>query len=154
MQIACSRKLLTMSSSVSSASGHASVSEKRPKETVHTYGADIGDEVRSCAPILRGKRLTAALAFVAGTGFTLFGYVHVQLTGIFQSLILMSSQLRPGCHVRPADGEPGTSLSDLAVEYRLAHALHSLRKCSLRLWYSRPYTTIMRHSKVYLSRFT
>ncbi|EPT02777.1 hypothetical protein FOMPIDRAFT_1159833 [Fomitopsis schrenkii] len=63
-----------MSSSVSSASGHASVSEKRPKETVHTYGADIGDEVRSCAPILRGKRLTAALAFVAGTGFTLFGY--------------------------------------------------------------------------------
>lgn len=64
-------------SSASSAIGHASVSEKGPRDTVHTYGADIGDEVRSCAPALRGKRLTAALAFVAGTGFTLFGYVHL-----------------------------------------------------------------------------
>ncbi|KAI0736145.1 general substrate transporter [Fomitopsis betulina] len=63
-----------MSPSVSSASSHASVSEKEPKETVHTYGADISDEVRSRAPLLRGRQLTAALAFVAGTGFTLFGY--------------------------------------------------------------------------------
>lgn len=32
-------------------------------------------EVESFRLNLRGKRLTAALAFVAGTGFTLFGWV-------------------------------------------------------------------------------
>lgn len=33
------------------------------------------EELRAAAPLLRGRRLTTALAFVAGTGFTLFGYV-------------------------------------------------------------------------------
>lgn len=32
-------------------------------------------EVTSHMPFLRGRKLTAAIAFVAGTGFTLFGYV-------------------------------------------------------------------------------
>jgi hypothetical protein len=32
------------------------------------------DELRAVAPRMRGRKLTAALAFVAGTGFTLFGY--------------------------------------------------------------------------------
>jgi hypothetical protein len=32
-------------------------------------------EVASHAPSLRGRKLTAAAAFIAGTGFTLFGYV-------------------------------------------------------------------------------
>lgn len=31
-------------------------------------------EVQESAPVLRGRALTAALSFVAGTGFTLFGY--------------------------------------------------------------------------------
>ncbi|PCH41296.1 sugar transporter [Wolfiporia cocos MD-104 SS10] len=52
----------------------ASVNEKGPRTTIHTYGADKDDEVRSLVPRLRGRPLTAALAFVAGTGFTLFGY--------------------------------------------------------------------------------
>ncbi|KAH9938532.1 general substrate transporter [Fomitopsis serialis] len=62
------------SSSASSAIDHASVSEKGHKDKVRIHGADRGDEIRAHAPALRGKRLTAALAFVAGTGFTLFGY--------------------------------------------------------------------------------
>ncbi|KZT65987.1 general substrate transporter [Daedalea quercina L-15889] len=62
------------SSSASSVSDRASVSEKGRRETVHTYGTEWDDEIRSKAPRLRGKTLTAALAFVAGTGFTLFGY--------------------------------------------------------------------------------
>lgn len=81
-----------MSPSVSSASSHASVSEKEPKETVHTYGADISDEVRSRAPLLRGRQLTAALAFVAGTGFTLFGYVHLRVAGIRHSCLFSYDQ--------------------------------------------------------------
>ena len=32
-------------------------------------------EVAAAAPLLRGPALTAAIAFVAGTGFTLFGCV-------------------------------------------------------------------------------
>ncbi|KAH9928044.1 general substrate transporter [Amylocystis lapponica] len=34
----------------------------------------MDEEVEAAMPSLRGRRLTAALAFVAGTGFTLFGY--------------------------------------------------------------------------------
>lgn len=37
--------------------------------------SDFDAEVAAAAPRLRGPALTAAIAFVAGTGFTLFGYV-------------------------------------------------------------------------------
>ncbi|KAJ8593401.1 general substrate transporter [Rhizopogon salebrosus TDB-379] len=40
-------------------------------------------EVASHAPSLRGRKLTAAAAFIAGTGFTLFGYDQ----GVMSSLI-------------------------------------------------------------------
>ncbi|TCD66942.1 hypothetical protein EIP91_000720 [Steccherinum ochraceum] len=36
--------------------------------------SEYEDQLREAAPKLRGRQLTAALAFVAGTGFTLFGY--------------------------------------------------------------------------------
>jgi hypothetical protein len=32
-------------------------------------------DIAAHEPSLRGRKLTAAVAFVAGTGFTLFGYV-------------------------------------------------------------------------------
>ncbi|KAI0921362.1 hypothetical protein AcW1_004642 [Taiwanofungus camphoratus] len=51
-----------------------SFSEKSRKEATYASGTVRDDQVRAAAPRLRGKRLTAALAFVAGTGFTLFGY--------------------------------------------------------------------------------
>ena len=35
---------------------------------------NIGDEVDACQPRLRGMTLNVVLAFVAGAGFTLFGY--------------------------------------------------------------------------------
>ena len=37
--------------------------------------AGFDAEVAAAAPLLRGPALTAAIAFVAGTGFTLFGCV-------------------------------------------------------------------------------
>lgn len=39
---------------------------------------EFEEEVESHALTLRGPRLTAALAFVTGTGFTLFGYDLIQ----------------------------------------------------------------------------
>lgn len=35
----------------------------------------LENDIREAAPLLHGRTLTAALAFVAGTGFTLFGCV-------------------------------------------------------------------------------
>ncbi len=40
---------------------------------VDSESADFDAEVAAAAPLLRGRTLTAAIAFVAGTGFTLFG---------------------------------------------------------------------------------
>ncbi|KAG1840905.1 general substrate transporter [Suillus subalutaceus] len=40
-------------------------------------------DIAAYAPLLRGRKLTAAVAFVAGTGFTLFGYDQ----GVMSSLI-------------------------------------------------------------------
>jgi len=52
-----------------------SKSERLEKEIPsHSSDADWDAEVRAAAPRLRGRTLTYALAFVAGTGFTLFGY--------------------------------------------------------------------------------
>ena len=47
-----------------------------------TTPSDFDQEVASHAPLLHGRKLTAALAFVAGTGFTLFGYVIQQNFGL------------------------------------------------------------------------
>jgi MFS family permease len=40
-------------------------------------------DIAAHAPLLRGRKLTAAVAFVAGTGFTLFGYDQ----GVMSSLL-------------------------------------------------------------------
>ncbi|CCM04837.1 uncharacterized protein FIBRA_07030 [Fibroporia radiculosa] len=61
-------------SSSSHRSARGSVSEKAQHGIAYSYGSTFEDEIRAAAPSLRGRRLTAALAFVAGTGFTLFGY--------------------------------------------------------------------------------
>lgn len=50
------------------------VSEKGRADVSYTYGVGDDDEIRGLLPSMRGRKLTAALAFVAGTGFTLFGY--------------------------------------------------------------------------------
>ncbi|KZT12841.1 general substrate transporter [Laetiporus sulphureus 93-53] len=57
-------------------SSHELVPEKPQREGSFSYGSGLDDEIRAAVPTLRGRRLTAALAFVAGTGFTLFGYVQ------------------------------------------------------------------------------
>lgn len=48
---------------------HENIADKPPSE----FTADVERHHLT----LRGRKLTAALAFVAGTGFTLFGYVSL-----------------------------------------------------------------------------
>lgn len=55
-------------------------SKREPAESVGDASSSSHDsysdaDVVAAAPRLRGRTLTAALAFVAGTGFTLFGCV-------------------------------------------------------------------------------
>ena len=71
-----------MSAALSS-SNHSGSTDNRPSSESLTekkadVTADVGyeAELQAAAPALRGRKLTAALAFVAGTGFTLFGCVH------------------------------------------------------------------------------
>lgn len=47
------------------------------KESDFEDGSSFLTEVESLRLSLRGPRLTAAIAFVTGTGFTLFGYVNL-----------------------------------------------------------------------------
>lgn len=65
-----------------SASNSNAAADERPSSDLHLGKKDEGvtdavyeAEVQAAAPQLHGRKLTAALAFVAGTGFTLFGYV-------------------------------------------------------------------------------
>ncbi|KAG2140509.1 general substrate transporter [Suillus bovinus] len=44
------------------------------EERKHYEETNLDAEVASYAPRLRGRKLTVSIAFVAGTGFTLFGY--------------------------------------------------------------------------------
>lgn len=67
-----------------SSSPHLSDNEDKPKKAeasvaVRSRSPDFDAEVEAAAPLLRGSMLTAAIAFVAGTGFTLFGYAFCTL---------------------------------------------------------------------------
>ncbi|KIJ58852.1 hypothetical protein HYDPIDRAFT_33764 [Hydnomerulius pinastri MD-312] len=54
---------------------HSSFDEKAHREEIEFHEHGISDEeIAAHAPSMRGRTLTAAVAFVAGTGFTLFGY--------------------------------------------------------------------------------
>ncbi len=69
----------TVAMSRSLSSPRVSDNEEKPKKAearvaVHSRSPDFAAEVEAAAPLLRGAMLTAAIAFVAGTGFTLFGY--------------------------------------------------------------------------------
>lgn len=70
-------------SALPSNSSNSGTSDRRPssdsfpgKRAEATSDAGYEAELQAAAPVLRGRKLTAALAFVAGTGFTLFGCVH------------------------------------------------------------------------------
>ncbi|CAL1701462.1 unnamed protein product [Somion occarium] len=52
----------------------SSEDENRQKHQEDILVSEYDEQIRNAAPMLQGRRLTAALAFVAGTGFTLFGY--------------------------------------------------------------------------------
>ena len=62
-----------MSSAASHSSDHDR--EDKHKEASQVDVTEYEAKIRANAPLLRGRKLTAALAFVAGTGFTLFGCV-------------------------------------------------------------------------------
>ncbi|KAG2126227.1 general substrate transporter [Suillus clintonianus] len=59
-----------------------SITEKTDLHHEQQFGLDPVD-IAAHAPSLRGRKLTAAVAFVAGTGFTLFGYDQ----GVMSSLL-------------------------------------------------------------------
>ena len=65
-----------------------SYDQREEKSTGATSAPAYEAELQAVAPLLRGRRLTAALAFVAGTGFTLFGCV-LSINLHSTSLILM-----------------------------------------------------------------
>ncbi|EKM59406.1 uncharacterized protein PHACADRAFT_137121 [Phanerochaete carnosa HHB-10118-sp] len=72
---------MSASAASPSISSHSGAADKRPssesipeKRAEVTSDAGFQAELQAAAPLLRGRTLTAALAFVAGTGFTLFGY--------------------------------------------------------------------------------
>ena len=46
----------------------------------HYESAEFEEEVASYQHRLRGTKLTAAIAFITGTGFTLFGYDQGQFS--------------------------------------------------------------------------
>lgn len=59
----------------------AKVEHQRFENIVDKPLSEFEKDVERYHLTLRGKRLTAALAFVAGTGFTLFGFVAVIVLG-------------------------------------------------------------------------
>ncbi|THH33667.1 hypothetical protein EUX98_g530 [Antrodiella citrinella] len=67
-----------MSSPVSSRNSKSShpeaPKEEAVTETILSNTLEYEQQLHSAAPKLHGRKLTAAIAFVAGTGFTLFGY--------------------------------------------------------------------------------
>lgn len=68
----------TSHSPPSTRSGHSGPADDEKKSyAAHTVSPAADSayeaELQAVAPRLRGRTLTAALAFVAGTGFTLFG---------------------------------------------------------------------------------
>lgn len=60
-------------SDAKNASEHAKMDKGATAMAVEPAGFEA--EVAASAPLLHGPALTAAIAVVAGTGFTLFGYV-------------------------------------------------------------------------------
>ncbi|PSR71816.1 hypothetical protein PHLCEN_2v12317 [Hermanssonia centrifuga] len=61
------------------------------KEVTSQDSLDFEAAVLAASPRLRGRKLTAALAFVAGTGFTLFGYDQ----GVMSALLTAKQEI--GC---------------------------------------------------------
>lgn len=77
--------MFTMSSPTSFKDGDRSQpafgkQETHVDEISPSNDSEYENQIRVASPKLRGRALTAALAFVAGTGFTLFGYVSTECT--------------------------------------------------------------------------
>ncbi|KAL1944300.1 hypothetical protein VTO73DRAFT_3485 [Trametes versicolor] len=81
----------------------ASVTSRKSKNeaTVAVDSSEFDAEVAAAAPLLSGTALTAAIACVAGTGFTLFGYdqgvmsallTAKQFENVFPQVIVNDSQ--------------------------------------------------------------
>ncbi|EPQ59314.1 sugar transporter [Gloeophyllum trabeum ATCC 11539] len=91
----------------------------RVDDATDTPPSEFEAEVTSHLPTLRGRRLTAALAVVAGTGFTLFGYDQ----GVMSALLTANQfeKVFPQTVV-PADGskpEHATLQSFLVAIYEI-----------------------------------
>ncbi|KAG2742042.1 general substrate transporter [Suillus brevipes Sb2] len=74
--------------------GSPPVSSTLEEEKKHHKETSFDAEVASHAPRLRGRKLTVSIAFVAGTGFTLFGFLLInqsQFEKVFPQVVVDSS---------------------------------------------------------------
>ena len=66
-------------SAASTTSEHSALGTRKSKDEASVNVNGFDGSLRAPLPRLRGRALTAALAFVAGTGFTLFGCADCRL---------------------------------------------------------------------------
>ena len=92
----------TSRSPPSTRSGHSGpANDEKQTYDVHTVSPAADPayeaELQAVAPRLRGRTLTAALAFVAGTGFTLFGCVSYTVSISVASILTGPVMTKVSC---------------------------------------------------------
>ncbi|KAI0069118.1 general substrate transporter [Artomyces pyxidatus] len=97
---------------------------KREEKYPRQASSDLDDVVASYAPRLHGRSLTAAIAFVAGTGFTLFGYDQ----GVMSALLSASQWEKtfPETVASAAHPQHATLQSFLVAVYEIGCLLGAL----------------------------
>ena len=82
----------TMSRSPFPRSSDVELPQKSEGHSRPEYSPEFEAEIAAAAPRLSGHKLTAAIAFVAGTGFTLFGCVSCKF-GIWRRILTDTPQV-------------------------------------------------------------
>ncbi|KAI0774413.1 general substrate transporter [Fomes fomentarius] len=102
---------------------------------VDSESADFDAEVAAAAPLLRGRTLTAAIAFVAGTGFTLFGYDQ----GVMSALLSAGQFTK----VFPQVQQDATLQSFLVAIYEIGCLVGALSNLWVGDWLGRRKTIVL-----------
>ncbi|KZT03479.1 general substrate transporter [Laetiporus sulphureus 93-53] len=88
------------------------------REYLFSYGSDADEEIRNAMPVLRGRRLIVAIACVAGTSFTLFGYDQAVM-----SALLTANQVFPQVVVNADHPNHATLQSFVVAIYEIGALL-------------------------------
>ncbi|KAI0720264.1 general substrate transporter [Cerioporus squamosus] len=120
-------------------------SEKKARANARVGDASQSDfdaEVAAAAPRLRGPALTAAIAFVAGTGFTLFGYDQ----GVMSALLSAKQFEDVFPQVITGDGQPAnhaTLQSFVVAIYEIGCLIGALSNLWVGDWLGRRKTIVL-----------